>query len=169
MSSKHEESAAGEASAGPYDTAPPPYNPNAPPQYEGGVPVVVTQQPGAAPAPAAVFAPGTGAAGAAAAQPGQPTVVYMQQQPGQPVPVNLTVTVQPEAVGAEQMMPAPPRIPNCPDGLEYLAQLGQLLIKQKVEMFEAFTGFETVNKVGQLSLNQTCFLKSATANNEVEL
>ena len=36
---------------------------------------------------------------------------------------------------------------NCPPGLEYLAQIDQLLIKQKVEMLEAFTGFETANKV----------------------
>ncbi len=37
--------------------------------------------------------------------------------------------------------------PNCPPGLEYLSLLDQLLIKQKVELLEAFTGFETNNKV----------------------
>lgn len=36
--------------------------------------------------------------------------------------------------------------PNCPPGLEYLASVDQLLIQQKVELFEAFTGFETNNK-----------------------
>ena len=52
---------------------------------------------------------------------------------------------------------------NCPPGLEYLTSVGkkweeeeklnktyvftdQLLVKQKVELLEAFTGFETANK-----------------------
>ncbi len=70
-----------------------------------------------------------------------------QQVQVQPVPVNVTVTVQPEAVRAENLMPQPPVPANCPPGLEYLTQLGQLLVKQKVEMFEAITGWETVNKV----------------------
>lgn len=33
-----------------------------------------------------------------------------------------------------------------PSGLEYLSQVDQLLVKQKVELFEALTGFETANK-----------------------
>lgn len=37
-------------------------------------------------------------------------------------------------------------IPNCPPGLEYLTTIDQLLVKQKVELLEAFTGFETNNK-----------------------
>ncbi|XP_064552327.1 phospholipid scramblase 2 isoform X3 [Drosophila montana] len=37
-------------------------------------------------------------------------------------------------------------IPNCPRGLEYLTSIDQLLVKQKVELLEAFTGFETNNK-----------------------
>lgn len=37
-------------------------------------------------------------------------------------------------------------IPNCPQGLEYLTAIDQLLVHQKVEMLEAFTGFETKNK-----------------------
>ena len=40
----------------------------------------------------------------------------------------------------------PQRIPNCPPGLEYLTSIDQLLVKQKVELLEAFTGFETNNK-----------------------
>lgn len=40
----------------------------------------------------------------------------------------------------------PQRVPNCPPGLEYLASIDQLLVKQKVELLEAFTGFETNNK-----------------------
>ncbi|XP_031637118.1 phospholipid scramblase 1-like [Contarinia nasturtii] len=37
-------------------------------------------------------------------------------------------------------------MPICPPGLEYLTAVDQLLIKQKVELLEAFTGFETNNK-----------------------
>lgn len=43
-------------------------------------------------------------------------------------------------------MSMPQRIPNCPPGLEYLTSIDQLLVKQKVELLEAFTGFETNNK-----------------------
>ncbi|XP_066455393.1 phospholipid scramblase 2-like isoform X1 [Eleutherodactylus coqui] len=43
-------------------------------------------------------------------------------------------------------MPAPPPNPNCPPGLEYLCQIGQLLIHQQVELLEVFTGFESNNK-----------------------
>lgn len=35
---------------------------------------------------------------------------------------------------------------NCPAGLEYLTMIDQLLVHQKVELMEAFTGFETNNK-----------------------
>jgi hypothetical protein len=31
----------------------------------------------------------------------------------------------------------PPPIPNCPPGLEYLAQIDQVIIKQKKELFES--------------------------------
>ncbi|KAI8040312.1 hypothetical protein M5D96_006252 [Drosophila gunungcola] len=43
-------------------------------------------------------------------------------------------------------MSIPTGIPNCPRGLEYLTTIDQLLVKQKVELLEAFTGFETNNK-----------------------
>lgn len=43
-------------------------------------------------------------------------------------------------------MPLPSGPAGCPEGLEYLTQVDQLLIHQKVEMLEAFTGFETANK-----------------------
>lgn len=43
-------------------------------------------------------------------------------------------------------MPAPAAVPDCPPGLEYLTLVDQLLVKQKVELLEAFTGFETNNK-----------------------
>ena len=36
----------------------------------------------------------------------------------------------------------PTSYPSCPAGLEYLTQINQLLVKQKVELFEAFSGIE---------------------------
>jgi len=55
-------------------------------------------------------------------------------------------------------MPVPNAIPGCPPGLEYLTLLDQLLVHQKVELFEAFTGIETKNKfVIKNSLGQQCF------------
>jgi len=57
---------------------------------------------------------------------------------------------------------APPpqmeRPSNCPPGLEYLLHVDQLLVKQQVELFEAFTGFETSNKYKILnSMGQQVF------------
>ena len=48
----------------------------------------------------------------------------------------------------QQQWAPPPQAapPNCPPGLEYLLHVDQLLIKQQVELLEAFTGFETANK-----------------------
>lgn len=37
-------------------------------------------------------------------------------------------------------------IPNCPPGLEYLSVIDQLLVKQKIELIEVLTDFETKNK-----------------------
>merc|ERR1712198_644828 len=45
------------------------------------------------------------------------------------------------------MMMAPQNVPvGCPPGLQYLTMVDQLLVKQKVEILEAVTGFETQNK-----------------------
>lgn len=44
-----------------------------------------------------------------------------------------------------------PAFSNCPGGLEYLNSVDQLLVKQKVELLEAFTGFETNNKYAILN------------------
>ncbi|GCB72857.1 hypothetical protein scyTo_0002225 [Scyliorhinus torazame] len=54
--------------------------------------------------------------------------------------------VPPGQKGALQMMPLPSGIPDCPPGLEYLAQIDQLLVHQQVELLEVLTGFETNNK-----------------------
>lgn len=40
----------------------------------------------------------------------------------------------------------PVLIPDCPPGLEYLAAVNSMFVRQKVELLEAFTGFETKNK-----------------------
>ena len=51
-------------------------------------------------------------------------------------------------LGQNGWAPAPEmeRPSNCPPGLEYLLYVDQLLVKQQVELLEAFTGFETSNK-----------------------
>jgi len=53
---------------------------------------------------------------------------------------------------------APPISYIGPPGLEYLAMVDQLIIKQQVELLEAFTGFETQNKYKVLnSIGQDVF------------
>uniref|UniRef100_A0A2M4AMB1 Phospholipid scramblase n=1 Tax=Anopheles triannulatus TaxID=58253 RepID=A0A2M4AMB1_9DIPT len=91
--------------------------------------------PGYAPAPQ-MYAPNQpyGAGGYA-------PVVVQPGVPGQPPPQMMGG--QPMAGG---WMPIPQGIPNCPPGLEYLTAIDQLLVHQKVELLEAFTGFETANK-----------------------
>lgn len=54
---------------------------------------------------------------------------------------------QPGARQPGQWMTAPDQAPpNCPPGLEYLTLVDQLLVKQKVELLEAFLDFEGNNK-----------------------
>ena len=43
-------------------------------------------------------------------------------------------------------MSIPQGLSNCPPGLEYLSMIDGLLVHQKVELLEAFVGFETNNK-----------------------
>eukprot|EP00095_Tigriopus_kingsejongensis_P009806 maker-scaffold1115_size61649-snap-gene-0.7 protein:Tk09806 transcript:maker-scaffold1115_size61649-snap-gene-0.7-mRNA-1 annotation:"phospholipid scramblase 1" len=70
--------------------------------------------------------PGYPHQGAPTPYPTQETVIFTQPQMGAPGP--------------------PPGVNQAPGGLAYLAQLNQVLIKQQVEVLEAFTGFETCNK-----------------------
>ncbi|XP_066537555.1 phospholipid scramblase 1-like [Hoplias malabaricus] len=59
---------------------------------------------------------------------------------------------------APMMMPVPQRPLGCPPGLEYLTQIDQLLIHQKVELAEVVLGWETNNKyVVKNSLGQQVF------------
>ena len=52
-----------------------------------------------------------------------------------------------------------------PRGLEYLAQLDQLLVKQKVEILEVMTGFETANKYKVLnSMGQEVYKAKEKSN-----
>lgn len=52
----------------------------------------------------------------------------------------------PPGLPAQIQVPRPGGMPGVPPGLEYLAQIDQLLIQQQVEIAEALTGFETKNK-----------------------
>ncbi|XP_048744830.1 phospholipid scramblase 1-like isoform X1 [Ostrea edulis] len=89
-------------------------------------------------------------------QPGAP----VQAQPAAADGFTNLFPVHPAMPGAPGgWMQAPTQVPaNCPKGLEYLAQVDQLLVKQKVEALEAFTGFETNNKYEILnSMGQRVF------------
>jgi len=104
-------------------------------------------------------------------QPGQmPPPAGMTQQPGinyqqpgvnyqQPYnPQNLPMTSQPMQGQPQNWMPIPQGITNCPAGLEYLTQIDQLLVKQKVEIMELLTNFETANKYEvKNSMGQTVY------------
>ncbi|XP_071165696.1 phospholipid scramblase 1-like isoform X2 [Mytilus edulis] len=56
------------------------------------------------------------------------------------------INLQMMAAAPTQWAAAGQAPPGCPKGLEYLASVDQLLVKQKVEAIEAITGFETNNK-----------------------
>ncbi|XP_049547178.1 phospholipid scramblase 2-like isoform X1 [Anopheles darlingi] len=82
--------------------------------------------------------------------PAPPGYMPLAQGPvmGAPIMTQPGIPMQP-ILGQQQTtgwMPVPQGIPNCPPGLEYLTSIDQLLVHQKVELLEAFTGFETANK-----------------------
>lgn len=102
------------------------------------------------------------------AQPG-----YQVAQPGYPAPAPgphgaapppyqhpQAITTQPGGVGDGDLWMVPPQAPaGCPPGLEYMTQIDQLLVKQKKEMMELVTGFETNNKYKiKNSLGQTVYM-----------
>merc|ERR1719151_372115 len=121
---------------------------------DGGGQPPMTQQPPAygAPGPgygapgAPGYGPPTAAPGYGAPGYGAPAPGYGGQAPGYggpPAPYG----APPQNLAAQGYAPAPAQPPpGCPPGLQYLSQVDQLLVKQKVEILEAFTGFETENK-----------------------
>ncbi|XP_027048674.1 phospholipid scramblase 1-like [Pocillopora damicornis] len=66
---------------------------------------------------------------------------YGYQQPQQPV-----IQQQPGVPGQMSWMPAPQAPMGCPQGLEYLSAVDQILIHQQVDLVEVLTGCERTNK-----------------------
>ncbi|XP_060623749.2 phospholipid scramblase 2-like isoform X1 [Anolis sagrei] len=83
----------------------------------------------------------------AQAQYGFPQYVPGPAIPGQPVS-NEGVTVQGQLITPTPIiwMPAPPPIPKCPPGLEYLGQVDKISIQQQIELMEMISGYETSNR-----------------------
>ena len=71
------------------------------------------------------------------------------------------IEMQPQPAGNPVVgwMPKPAgQMTNVPIGLEYLAQLDQVLVKQIKEILEIVTGWETKNKYRLMnSMGQQCF------------
>ncbi|XP_054167099.1 phospholipid scramblase 2-like [Oppia nitens] len=97
------------------------------------------------PPPNNTMYPPPGMPGYPAPQTGGYSMPGFQPQP-QPPAMNVGYGQPPPQQGAEQWMNIPMGIPNCPPGLEYLTQIDQLLVHQKVELLEAFVGYESANK-----------------------
>lgn len=133
--------------------APPPHGQYPPPQgqyppAQGQYPYPQGQYPppqGQYPSPQGQYPPPQG-------QYAPPQGQYPPPQGYNPQPI---ISSQPQnyphpGMGGERpdgWMGVPGGVPvNCPPGLEYLANIDQLLIHQKVELLEALTGFETANK-----------------------
>ncbi|XP_004525584.1 phospholipid scramblase 1 isoform X1 [Ceratitis capitata] len=132
----------------PYGGQQPPYGGQQPP-YGGQQPPYGGQQPpygGQQPPYGGMSQPQSNGGGGFQPAPGYAPQGPIVTQPGMPPPA------QPMGPPGQPMGPAgdwmsiPAGIPNCPRGLEYLTMVDQLLVKQKVELLEAFTGFETNNK-----------------------
>ncbi|XP_043932959.1 phospholipid scramblase 1-like [Protopterus annectens] len=87
-------------------------------------------------------------------QPGQPAGYY--NQPSYPNP-HYSQGQRPQDVQGAVVANGPVPV-GVPPGLEYLTQIDQILIHQKVELIEAFIGFETNNKyVIKNSMGQKIF------------
>ncbi|XP_044741630.1 phospholipid scramblase 2 [Chrysoperla carnea] len=117
--------------------SPPPVQAGMPP-YPGPPGPPGNQIPPPGYAPQANYPPGPGFQYPMANAPGAPPM--MGGPPGPPGPVMAQPTAE------ANWMHAPQRPVNCPPGLEYLTMIDQLLVHQKVELLEVFTGFETRNK-----------------------
>jgi len=120
---------------------PPPQGGYGQPQY-GQQPVMA--QPGYGPPP------GQPGYGAPPGQPGYGQPPAYGAPPGQPqygAPMGQPYAVQPGQPGApvQWMQPVAP-IAGCPQGMEYLTQLDQIIIQQETSLLEALTGWEVKNK-----------------------
>jgi len=83
-------------------------------------------------------------------------------QPMQHGDQGFVVPIQPAGITPR---PVEHGILNCPPGLEYLAQIGQLFVNQKVEILEVITGFETQNEyVVQNSTGQNIYMAKEESN-----
>ncbi|XP_076758732.1 phospholipid scramblase 2 isoform X2 [Xylocopa sonorina] len=113
-----------------------------------------------APVPSAFPMPQPGMPQPGMPQPGMPQPGMPQPgmpQPGMPQPeMPQPGMIQPGMPHTGLPMVAQggwsPSSTTCPPGLEYLMALSNLFIQQKVELFEAFTGWETKNKYVALNI-----------------
>jgi len=133
--------------------------PMAEPGYQPQPAYPAPVQPGYAPPPQPGYPPQPGVQ---VQQPGYPPGGYAQPPPGPQYGQQQPITAQPQGPsgGGDLWMPPPPNAPppGCPPGLEYMTLIDQLIVKQKVEMMEMVTGFETNNKYKiKNSMGQTVF------------
>ncbi|XP_036612584.1 phospholipid scramblase 4 [Trichosurus vulpecula] len=76
----------------------------------------------------------------------QPGGFPMYQSGGQPIVYQPGINVNPIQPPQVPWMAAPPPLPNCPPGLEYLSQLEKVLVHQQIELLELMTRFESNNR-----------------------
>lgn len=98
--------------------------------------------------------------------PPQEPVYYVGMQPGHntvyPAPVAPPPYTPPSA---PMLMPTPARPAGCPPGLEYLTQIDQLLVHQKVEVLEMITDWEMNNVyIVKNSMGQQVFVANEENN-----
>ncbi|XP_027731874.1 phospholipid scramblase 4 [Vombatus ursinus] len=121
-----------EKSPNPIPEVPPTYTSH----YQPGPPVTVGYPIASYPGPGPTGFPGLNQPGGFSMYgSGGPPVVY---QPG----INVN-PIQPPQI---TWMPAPPPVPNCPPGLEFLSQLDKILVHQQIELLELMTRFESNNR-----------------------
>ena len=86
--------------------------------------------------------------------PGQPG--YGQPIMGQPMAMGGAI---PRPMPARVWMPAPTTtVANCPQGLEYLANLDQIIVHELLNVVEVLTGFDMSNKYEiKNSVGQNCY------------
>nr|XP_020670886.1 phospholipid scramblase 1-like isoform X1 [Pogona vitticeps] len=56
------------------------------------------------------------------------------------------VPLQSQPAAPVVWMPAPPVPPKCPPGLEYLTQIDRIVVEQQMDLLEALSRFETLNR-----------------------